>query len=133
MLDDIIWDLFCFGVLTVGEEFISQFHNYLRAAFFLIFFRQKTFYARFFWRYPFAKKSKSRIVIREKLHNSLSYKKLARKMLPKLTPNGTKVNIQSRKVGLNTKYYLPRLQLWRLNYNLVVDGLFSPNTLKILG
>jgi len=44
-----------------------------------------TFYARIFCQYPFAKKSQSRSVIREKLQNLLLYKKRARKMLVKLT------------------------------------------------
>jgi hypothetical protein len=39
-----------------------------------------------FCQYPFAKNSQCQTVIRERLHNLLTYKKLARKMLMKLTP-----------------------------------------------
>jgi hypothetical protein len=45
-----------------------------------------TFYARFFNQYPFAKKSQSQNVTREKLRKALSYKKFAHKMLMKSTP-----------------------------------------------
>jgi len=52
-----------------------------------------TFYASFFRQYSFAKKSPSRIVIREKMHNSLLYEKCSRKMLMKLTPRANSTNI----------------------------------------
>ncbi len=45
-----------------------------------------TFYARFFCRYPFAKKSQSRTVIIEKLQNLLLSEKRVHKMLMKLAP-----------------------------------------------
>jgi len=73
------WLNFCaFGIFrckscsySIGEiDTRGQFHQHFTRA--------------FFW-YPFAIKSQSQTVIREKLHNSPLYKKRAYKMLVKLT------------------------------------------------
>jgi len=63
-----------------------------------------------FCQYPFARKSQSQTVIREKRRNSLSYEKLEHEMLMKLTPgrkNDSKTVFFFIKFDLNgTSLYL---------------------------
>ncbi len=95
------------------------------------------FYARFFWQNPLAKKSPSQIVIREKMHNSLSYKKHECNMLMKLTP-GVRAHFKAVCLAMPNWYILFShaftVQHWVVMFGFVRSWVLNQGSvLRILG